>query len=133
MTPYMGAATLSYCLMTTGVILRKEKKIHMPLMITAIVLDLAIVLILQIKRHAIQTASEGTLNGLQKSHIAFSTIAVLLYIPVAIFGLKKISKRTKRTQPSHSKLHQKFGICAYIFRTLGFITMFSLLSHIKAH
>jgi hypothetical protein len=123
-TPYMVAATISYFLLVTGLIYRKEKIIHARLMMSGIFIDLLIVGILELSRDAVKTAIEMRLDPLQQFHILASTIAVVFYIPVVILGYKRFKGKAT---PAMAKAHGKLGILAFIFRSLGFILMFSLI------
>ena len=123
-TPYMLIATAAYCSMVTGVLARKNQKWHTRFMGTAILIDLTLVLILELQRSAIKTAMAFSLTLPQQLHIGASTIAVALYAPVIYFGLKKW--RGQGDAETRQK-HMAFGKWAFVFRTLGFLLMFSLL------
>ena len=129
-TPYMGIASLAYLLMLTGVSLRKQKIKHVRLMSLAIGIDLALVLILQIKRAAIQEAFTMPMSTLQHLHIAASSLATALYFPVMGIGYALFKNRGKflglRTA------HLRLGLAAFICRTVGFLLMFSMLSVVKS-
>lgn len=121
-TGYMFVATCSYLMMIAGLMLRAQKNLHYKLMSMAILLDLSIVLILEIQRHAINTAISLKLTPLQQAHIYASSVATLLYIPIVILGI--LSLQGYKIKPSW---HKRLGIAAFVFRTLGFILMFSLI------
>lgn len=124
MTPYMVVATFSYFLMVAGLVYRRQKNIHYKLMSSSIVLDLLIVLILEISRDAVATAAGMKLPPLQQAHIFASSLAVLFYIPVVTLGVLRLKgSKSRKVLLSHKAL----GITAFIFRTFGFILMFSLL------
>jgi hypothetical protein len=123
-TPYMFVATVSYATMVTGLYFRRQKNIHYRLMSTSIVLDLLVVLILEISRDAVATAAAMKLPPMHQAHIFASTIAVVLYFPVLTLGRLRLKGNNSRKVLS---AHKKLGIMAFIFRTLGFILMFSLL------
>lgn len=126
---YMTWASAAYFAMVIGLVLRKQRQRHIQLMNLAIVLDLALVLLLEFQRSAIATAADFSLSIAQQAHIGFSSLAVALYIPVLYLGwglyLGKLS--TDR----HRRWHKRLGILAFIARTLGFLLMFSLLEHVK--
>lgn len=126
-TPYMTIATVAYLIMLAGVLRHSQKEIHIPLMSFAVVIDLSLVLFLEFDRSAIASAIGGKLNFWQKGHILFSTLAVALYIPTMILGTKALTQKGRRLQN-----HKYLGKIAFVFRTLGFILMFSLLSHVKS-
>jgi hypothetical protein len=123
-TPYMCVATFSYFTMVTGLVLRNNKKVHYKLMATAITLDLLLVLVLEVQRHAIHTALSFTLSPLQQAHIGASSVATALYLPVVILGLRRLWGLSSEKLKTW---HMKLGITAFIFRSLGFLLMFSLI------
>lgn len=127
-TIYMGIASFAFFLMVYGFNNRKNHLLHAKLMVSTIVLDLTLVLVLQIQRHAVQTAVSFTLSPLQQIHILVSTIAVILYFPMIYLGRKNLMGIANQ---SERKWHRRLGYITFIFRTLGFITMFSQLSHVK--
>ena len=124
-TPYMSAAWVAYWFLMYGLFHRKNRKKHVFWMSTGIFLDLAIVLILEFQRDAIDTAMHFKLNFLQQTHVFASTIATALYIPTAALGALRY--RGKLIQPKFRTWHIYLGSIAFIFRTLGLILMFSLL------
>lgn len=123
-TPYMGLATLSYGFMNIGLMNLRNREFHVRYMNSAIAIDIALVLALELQRDAIQTALSFSLSPLQQAHIAMSAIATVLYIPIMILGwrlyLGKLSS-------SGRLWHRRLGIIGYVFRSLGFLLMFSLL------
>ena len=124
-TVFMTLATIAYFSLVTGLLLRKSRIIHARLMRFGILLDISIVLLLQIQRHAVQTALKFSLSPLQQAHIGASLVATLLYFPILYLGwtLLKNPRRSKELRP----LHIRLGVTAFIFRSAGFLLMFSLL------
>ncbi|OFZ13223.1 MAG: hypothetical protein A2Z20_09200 [Bdellovibrionales bacterium RBG_16_40_8] len=122
--PFMVMASLAYLLMIFGIVHRREKIIHVRLMSTAIGLDFALVLILELQRSAVETAISMSLGLPEKMHILFSLMAVLMYTPVIYFGRKRYYNQASALQKSY---HMKFGIIAFSLRTLGYIFMFSMI------
>jgi hypothetical protein len=85
---------------------------------------LGIVLTLEYQRQAIDTALAFSMSPLQQAHIAASSVATALYIPVLWLGwhlLKGTPTAARR------RWHRRLAIPAFIFRTIGFILMFALL------
>lgn len=127
-TVYMAIAYAAYVIMVHGFLLRKQRATHVRSMVAAISIDLILVAVLQVQRHAIQTAVAFTLSPMQQTHIAFSSVAVALYFPMIYLGVKNYKGKATDAQ----KLwHRRLGYATFLFRTLGFITMFSQLSHVK--
>ncbi|HRK01946.1 MAG TPA: hypothetical protein PLH57_04720 [Oligoflexia bacterium] len=128
--PHMIWATLAYVILLVGLSLRKKNRLlHGRLMGFAIFLDLALVLLLQIERNAIDTAVNLRLTPLQMCHVLSSTIATVLYFPTLYFGFKCLRQIGSPTadRPMLRKKHLRFAVPAFIFRTIGFLFMFSLL------
>jgi hypothetical protein len=125
-TAHMAAATLSYGCLVIGLMHRKYKRHHALWMTLGMLIDLLIVLSLEIYRDAIATAFAQKLGTLQQLHIAVSTVALLLYFPTATLGYMRLL----RPDSNHSikKFHIRLGIAAFIFRSLGFLLMFSMLT-----
>ena len=127
-TPYMLAATISYSFLVLGLLLRQNIKAHPWFMLSAIILDLGLVLTLEFQRSAIKTAASFTLSPLQQAHIGTSTLATALYIPVLYLGFRRW--RGSLADPASKMWHIRLGIAAFIFRTAGFLLMFTLLSYV---
>jgi hypothetical protein len=126
-TAYMRVASLAYLTMVAGFVLRRAyPKVHIRLMSAAMCLDLLVVLVLEIQRDAVHTALSFTLNPLQQAHIAASSTATILYIPVILLGVRKFSPKLEIVA-SARKWHKYLGIAAFVFRSLGFVLMFSML------
>lgn len=130
----MRVASCAYFAMLTGLLLRRNRGWHVKLMIAAIGTDLGLVLALQLQRSAIQTAITFKLNGWQQAHIGFSTAATLLYVPVLALGWRLARFKGNPSSASGAKLrdlHRRLAVPAFIFRTLGFLLMFSMLASSK--
>lgn len=126
----MKWATWCYYLMCAGMLLRKgPKRVHAAFMAAAIAGDLGLVLVLEFQRDAIKTALSFELSALQQAHIGFSTLASLLYVPIAVLGYRQM--KGWNSSSTQRKAHRLLGIACFIFRSLGFLCMFSLLEHFK--
>lgn len=123
-TPAMGAATFAYALLFQGVLLRRQRAVHIRLMPFGMAIDISLVLLLEITRGAVGTVAGGSLSIWQLSHVAASTFAVLLYFPVAWLGLRQLREKADADQ---IEWHRKLGLISFIFRTIGFALMFSML------
>lgn len=75
-------------LLLVGVLNRSRKKIHIPLMISAVVIDLAMVLYIELNRGALASAAEKW-GGLMAVHIAMSVMVLVLYGVQITTGIKK--------------------------------------------
>jgi len=125
LSPAIAAATLAYALMLMGFFLRKKSPLwHMRAMFAAIAIDLALVAILQAQKNVIKTAIGPTLEWPQRLHIACSLGATLCYLPLLYLGYRMWRGPEPRLRPYHKRV----GIVAFCLRTLGFITMFTMLN-----
>ena len=122
MTTYMYLASLSLGLMTLGILVRKSIRAHQILLVSAVILDLSLVLILESRRDAIDTVTSLNLSYYQLIHVALAVIAVITYIPTLILGYLYAKRREQKFA-----LHLIFGKVAYVFRFLSWIFMFSFL------
>lgn len=123
---YMGLATFTYFFMLLGVRLRKNRPLHWRVMSFSMITDIGLVLILEATRSAVDTAVKFELTALQKIHILTSLVAVVLYLCMFYLGYKRY-KDKKNTQRIKN-LHMRFGITTLIFRSVGWLTMFSFLA-----
>lgn len=128
---YMAIATLSYGLLLLGLWVRQSStRWHVWLMSLGISGDLALVLTLEIQRDAINTAISFSLSPLQQAHIAVSSLATALYFPTLFYGIMRLCGDAT---PKSRTRHLTFGVLAFLFRTLGFIFMFSLIGRGIVH
>jgi hypothetical protein len=124
-TVYMFWASVAYAIMITAWQWRhRNRLVHVWLMGSAMAIDLTLVLLLEFGRSAIATALSFELGMWQELHVASSALAVVLYIPVVIFGITRLRGRGGA---SVAVWHLRFGSAALILRSIGFFLMFSLL------
>lgn len=119
----MYIATLAWLLLVLGYLNRTNKALHVPLMLSGIVLDIALVLYLQVTRDAVHKALSFTLTPLQQLHVASSTIALVLYFPVLYLGFQLIKGNFA---PKIRQFHIRIATTALVFRCIGFALMFSM-------
>jgi len=121
---YMGAASFAYFLLLAGMKVRRVNRLlHRRLMFSAMGIDLALVLLLEIQRNAVETVVALDLSPLQLGHVFTSTLAIALYLPALLLGRKLWAKEDARVR----LWHKRIGITAFALRTAGFLLMFSLL------
>ncbi|MCB0337473.1 MAG: hypothetical protein KDD62_14250 [Bdellovibrionales bacterium] len=124
MTINMYIATVAWILLILGYTKRFDRKKHVPLVLSGIGLDIALVLYLQVTRSAVQTALEFELSILEQMHIWMSTLALLLYFPVLFLGFKLVKGNAPE---GYLEKHKKLATTALILRSCGFILMFSMI------
>lgn len=121
---FIAAATLSYSFMIIGIRNVRHRELHWKFMGSTMLLDVLLVLVIEMNRHAIQTTLSFKLNIIQQSHIYVSTLAMLCYLPLIVLGRRHL---TGKTDSRSAPWHRRLGILAFVLRTLSFILMFSML------
>ena len=116
-------ATVAYLFLVSGVVARKNRRIHPVLMACGLSMDLAIVLFLQFQRGVIQDALTQSYTLLQRGHILASTIAFVLYFPVMILGVMRL---LDRAGSGVRTWHIRTALTAFSFRSVGFLLMFQI-------
>ncbi len=114
-------ATLAWLLLVSGWFLRRRRSAHVPLVLSGITLDLAIVVFLEVTRGVVETTVQAPLSGTRWVHVASSLIAVLLYFPTLYLGFRML-----RAAPPSAALrtsHRRVATLALVARTIGFATM----------
>jgi hypothetical protein len=113
-------SVLIYSLMVFGISKRKNRKIHVPTMITVLTWDILLILQIEFGRSAIAKAAQAYINPmLLNIHVSFAVSCVVFYF-LLIFSGKKLLQGL----PEYRKRHRLFGWTAFILRTLTLITSF---------
>ncbi len=111
----------SFCILTIifiGLIFRKKRKLHIPIMLTAIIWDIILVIEIEVFRSATDKAIKFATNStLLNVHIIFATLTIILYFVIISTGLLVIYYKI-----SLIKTHRIIGIMAVIMRILVLIT-----------
>ena len=123
MTIRMWIATAAWLCLVVGLLLRKNRNRHVPLMLTGISADICLVLYLEVTKGAVEKALLFDLTPLQMTHIGFSTCALILYFPVLYLGGRLV---TGKGSASTLFWHKRVAILALVLRTFGFLFMFSM-------
>lgn len=106
-------------LLLAGYLNRKRTRIHIPLVVSAFVIDMAIVAYIELSRGALDAAS-AKMGPLMIVHITLSVITILLYIGQIVTGIRKV-----RGKPS--AWHGKGGRLLLLFRFGNLITSFMVM------
>jgi hypothetical protein len=111
---------LIYALMVFGITKRRNRKLHIPTMLTVIIWDILLILQIELSRGAVEKASKALTNPLLLNvHVSFATSCVIFYL-LLIYSGRKLLKGD-----NHFRLrHRLFGWAAFILRTLTLITSF---------
>ena len=112
-------STFVVALLCIGLWKRRTPKIHIPVMITAFVMDLLSVLYIEYSRSVIEMVvhEAATMPLLLQIHVPISIIAFLLYFPQIILGIM-VRRGNKKVQ----HWHKKVGYTFVLFRGCNYIT-----------
>ncbi len=111
---------LIYTLMIFGISKRKNRKIHVPTMITVLTWDILLILQIELNRKAVEKASEAMINPmLLNIHVSFAVSCVIFYFLLIFSGRKLL-----QGDNSFRLRHRIFGWTAFTLRTLTLITSF---------
>jgi hypothetical protein len=116
MTPLKIISIIAFLIMLVGFLCRRRRKIHIPSMIAAFALDMALVAYIELTRHAIEQATSSP-GPLMTVHIIISVLVVLLYFWQICTGIGKVRGRR---HPSHGHT----GLSLLILRFLNLVTSF---------
>ncbi len=120
---YKLLATLAFVLIVAGWTQRRVRKVHVPLVLAGIGLDLALVLILEFGRDVIGMTMDGSWTWMQWTHIGSSVLAVLFYLPLLWLGFSMLRGSAG---PGAWTAHRRFAMAALVCRTLGFAFMWTV-------
>ncbi len=96
-------------LLVIGVLNRRHKRIHIPLMVSAFISDMTMLLYIEFTRQAIETAWTR-MSPLMGIHIVLSVIMIGLYVEQIATGIRKARGRR---HPWHGKAGIAFLVCRF--------------------
>lgn len=115
-------STFVICLIAVGIMFHRKLEIHIPLMVTAFVLDLILVLVIEIDRYAVHKVMEEVTAAAPDIFVIFhasvSLLVILFYIALGITGSKTIKDRSKLS------VHKKLAYCFIVLRLINYVTSF---------
>lgn len=113
-------STIILLLIYFGIYHRRNRILHVRVMLTAIIWDVLLILQIELTRKAIATALKPTENSfLLNFHITIAVLTVLIYGALIYTGRKILSGENK-IRPRHKLL----GLTAVTLRTLTYITSY---------
>ena len=110
-------STLVLFIIAYGVIKRNDRKVHIPVMTAAFLIDLGLVLYIELNRGAVEQAIDGV-EGLLLFHIIVSALVLVLYIALTVIGVKLLKN------PAMMKLHRNLAAAFIICRLTNYVTSF---------
>lgn len=113
-------STLIYALMLFGITKRKNRKVHVPVMIAVLTWDILLILQIELSRSAVEKAAKALINPmLLNIHVSFAVSCVVFYILLIYTGRKLLNGNNQ-----FRLRHRIFGWTAFALRTLTLITSF---------
>lgn len=125
---FLLSSTLIVLVIALGLYFRKQAQIHIPLMLTAFVADLSLVLIIEFQRKAVERVVDNVTsvpNAFLLFHVGVSLVVILLYIALIITGNKAL-KLTNRANSSTMQIHKILALIFIVFRLTNYITSFQM-------
>jgi hypothetical protein len=115
--------TQSLCivlLMLAGIVVRRNRKLHIKIMSSAMIWDIILILQIELSRSAILKASKAVSNAMILNiHVGIAVTTVLLYGFMVYTGRALLSGRADIRQK-----HKILGYSTFIMRILTFVTSF---------
>ena len=108
-------AGLVCVLLVAGVICRRNKRVHIPLMLSAILIDLGIVVWIEFFGKGAFKQAEVKMGSLMITHIVISVVVLILYGVQIWSGIKK-------ARGGVSEIHRKMMIPTVGLRILNYVT-----------
>ncbi len=109
-------STFACVLIIVGYLNRSRRRVHIPLMASAFVIDMAIVLYIELARGVIDQV-RARMGLLMIVHIILSSAVIALYIGQIVTGIKN-------ARGLRSKWHAKAGLWLILTRVGNLITSF---------
>lgn len=107
-------------IMAIGIILRRQRQLHVKLMSTAMIWDLILIFQIELSRSAILKASNVTSNTLALNiHVSIAVTTVILYAFMIHSGRQVLNGNNLLR-----KRHKILGLTTFMMRLLTFITSF---------
>ena len=102
-------------LLVIGVLYRRRSSIHIPLMLSAFVIDVSMVVYLEVRRGVVESIPKRPMTLLLAVHIAISVIVLILYGTQVYSGFR-------RWQGHRSRWHYVAAFLLLPLRLLNFFT-----------
>lgn len=115
---YIGSSVV-LLILAIGIWQRRNRKVHIPLMISAFTLDVLLVLIIEIQRHAVEKLVAQELSPFTMFHAGISLLVLLLYGAMGYTGYQ-LAKNNAPFRP----WHRSFSIAFVGLRLTNYVTSF---------
>lgn len=129
-------STMVLLILLTGVYFRRRREIHTKLMTSAFVIDLALVLYIELTRHAVGTVTTQV-RPLLWFHAAISTSVLVLYVVMIVLGRKMLAGAEQSMASGAGSLnvgitgqtrtlHRNLGMTFLALRVVSYVTAFMI-------
>lgn len=118
--PLKLLSVLVCVLLVVGVLNRRNRRIHIPLMLSCFLIDLGMVLYLEIRRGVVESIPGRPMTPLLIIHIIISTVVLVLYASQIYTGLQNAKGR-------RSAWHRRIGVTFLFLRFGNLITSFMMV------
>ena len=115
-------STMVLALIAAGVATRQRTRLHMSLMIAAFAIDLALVVYIEVTRHAVERV--GASRPIVWFHVAVSVAVLVLYVVQLTLGRAMLTGRA-----TSRRLHAALGITFCLCRGINYVTSLVVASH----
>jgi uncharacterized membrane protein YozB (DUF420 family) len=86
-------------ILVIGVLNRRRKRIHIPLMLSAMAIDVGMVLYLEIRRGVVESIPQRPMTPLLVIHITISVLVLILYGVQVVTGYRNAKGRRSTWHP----------------------------------
>ncbi len=117
--PLKLLSVLVCLILVIGVLNRRRKRIHIPLMLTAMAIDVGMVLYLEIRRGVVESIPTRSMTPLLAVHITISVLVLILYGVQVVTGYRN-------TKGRRSTRHPQFATLLLPLRFANLITSFMI-------
>ena len=117
---FHAASTFVLCVLVAGILLRRRRRIHIPIMIAAFALDLLTVLAIEWRRHAIAKVTSSA-TPLLLFHVTVSVLALVFYGIMFVLG-ERVRKGSDHLRPWHRRSAWVFSAC----RATNYVTSWTI-------
>ena len=122
----IASSTLVLIILGFGLYFRKKKKLHIPLMASAFIIDLSLVLIIEFQRHAVENVIASP-SPFVIFHATISGLVLVLYIALANIGMKMAKLSTGTQLIDLTSTHVKLAKVFIVFRLINYVTSFYMV------
>ena len=98
LTLLKGVSVLVCVLLAVGVVHRRRRRVHIPLMLSAFGIDLGMVLWIELSRHVIEELP-SRMTPFLGVHVTFSVATLVLYVVLIVTGVRNALGRTSWVHP----------------------------------